>query len=173
MKNRNFKIACATVDDIENILALQETVAENMNIKEWFVPSTKTELDLAFSSPEKFPALKIICESELVAFSYIILNPDESNDISSDIKTKKLENCCVYETVFVSPQYRGYGFQNKLISMLTDIAKQSGKSNIIATVHPDNTFSSLNFIKNGYKKLNDTPIPKYGSVRDYYAKSLT
>ncbi len=168
----HFTITFAQSSDIENILALQNSVVENINIKEWFVPSTKAELELAFSRPQEFVMLKVEREDKLMAFSYIILNPDESNDISRDIKALQNKNCCVYETVFVSPECRGYGLQSKLISMLTDIAKQKGKDFIVATVHPDNVYSSSNFIKNGYSKLNDIPLSKYGSVRDYYGKKL-
>ncbi len=168
----NFIITVAQNSDIENILSLQKSVVESINIKEWFVPSTKTELELAFSRPQEFVMLKVERENKLVAFSYIILNPDESNDISRDIEDLKNKNCCVYETVFVSPECRGCGLQRELISKLTDIAKQNGKDFIVATVHPDNIYSSSNFIKNGYKKLNDLPISKYGSVRDYYGKKL-
>lgn len=169
---KNFDILIVEKSDIKNILALQDSVVESVNKKEWFVPSTRAELELAFSKPDEFIALKAECENKIIAFSYIILKPDESNDISFDIKTLHNKNCCVYETVFVSPLYRGYGLQSKLISMLTDIAKEKGKEYIVATVHPDNIYSSANFIKNGYSKLNDTPLSKYGSVRDYYSKKL-
>jgi len=169
---KNYEIIIAEKSDIENILSLQKSVTEKISIKEWFVPSTRAELELAFSKPESFPALKVMCENQLVAFSYIILNPDESNDISRDIEDLNNKNCCVYETVFVSPLYRGYGLQSTLISKLTDIAKQNGKDFIVATVHPNNIYSSSNFLKNGYKKLNDIPLSKYGSVRDYYGKLL-
>ena len=172
MEKDEIKILRVDASDIENILALQSNVIENIKIKEWFVPSTKAELELAFSNPKDFPALKVMHKDTIVAFSYIILTPDESNDILRDIEILKNENCCVYETVFVSPQYRGNGLQGKLISMLTDIAKQNGKDFIVATVHPDNIYSSSNFIKNGYEKLNNAPISKYGSVRDYYVKKL-
>ena len=168
----NFTITVAQSSDMENILALQNSVVENINIKEWFVPSIKAELELAFSKPQEFVMLKVERENKLVAFSYIILNPDENNDISRDIDDLKNKDCCVYETVFVSPECRGFGLQHKLISKLTDIAKQNGKEFIIATVHPDNIYSSSNFIKNGYTKLNDIPLSKYGSIRDYYGKAL-
>lgn len=168
----NFKITVAQRSDIENILVLQNNIVENINIKEWFVPSTKSELELAFSRPQEFVMLKVEQENKLVAFSYIILNPDESNDISRDIKSLQNKNCCVYETVFVSPECRGCGLQSELISRLTEIAKQNGKEFIVATVHPDNVYSSSNFIKNGYEKLTPTPLSKYGSVRDYYGKVL-
>ena len=72
---KKFTITFAEGNDIEKILALQRAVTENIKIKEWFVPSTKAELELAFSNPEKFPALKVLYKNELVAFSYIILNP--------------------------------------------------------------------------------------------------
>ena len=172
MEKDEIKILRVDASDIENILALQRAVTENIKIKEWFVPSTKAELELAFSHPEKFPALKVLYKNELIAFSYIILNPDESNDIARDLENENLQNCCVYETVFVSPLYRGNGLQSLLISKLTDIAKQNGKDFIVATVHPQNIFSSSNFIKNGYTKLNNAPLTKYGSVRDYYGKRL-
>ena len=172
MEKDEIKILRVDASDIENILALQSNVIENIKIKEWFVPSTKAELGLAFSHPEKFPALKVMYKNELIAFSYIILNPDESNDISRDLENENFQNCCVYETVFVSPLFRGNGLQSLLISKLTDIAKKNGKDFIVATVHPQNIFSSSNFIKNGYIKLNNAPLSKYGSVRDYYGKKL-
>ena len=168
----NFTIGFAQSSDMENILELQKSVVENIDIKEWFVPSTKAELELAFSRPQEFVMFKVERENKLVGFSYIILNPDESNDISRDIEGLQNKNCCVYETVFVSPLYRGYGLQRTLVSKLTDIAKQYGKDFIVATVHPDNIYSSSNFLKNGYSKLNDVPLSKYGSVRDYYGKEL-
>ena len=132
MMKPEFEIVFAEKRDIEEILSLQCMVTKSIKIKEWFVPSTLPELELAFSHQDKFPALKVMYRNEIVAFSYIILNPDNSNDISQDIETIRNKNCCVYETVFVSPECRGCGLQFELISRLTNIAQQNGKSFIVA-----------------------------------------
>ncbi len=155
--------------DIDEILALQDKVHSAMAKKEWFANTSRTELESAFE--RKYPAVAVESSKKTVAFAYLILSPDNSQSLCQyadfDIKPY-FGNDCVLDTVFVDPDYVGYGIQSLLIDFLTNLAFENGKTSVWATVHPDNIFSSQNFIKCGFVKANSKPVEKHGGLRDVF-----
>jgi len=163
-------------EDVQEILALQQEVTQELSVKEWFCPSTEAELCTALADPKQYLCLQVVDKRRIVAFAYVILRPDASHDLCEDLRREGLLNrttAAVFETVFVHPAYRGYGIQDVLVDVLSEWSRECGAEALVATVHPDNTYSRKNFEQNGYKSLTDQPIEKYGSKRMYYAKTLS
>ncbi len=164
------------IDDYDDIMQLQEDVINNMSKTEWFCPSTDDEIKTALKNPNDYLCVKVLDENRVIAFSYVILNPTGSADLHKDLVDNNLideiKRYSTFETVFVSPEYRGYGIQSMLIDMLCDWVKKMGKCSICATVHPENIYSQNNFEKSGFTLANPEPLPKYGGIRNYFLKNL-
>lgn len=80
---------------------------------------------------------------------------------------------CILDTVFVDPDYRGFGMQKVLINVLCSWSATLGKRHIAATVHPENRFSAKNFIESGFALITQSPIAKYDSQRNIFTKKLS
>lgn len=157
------------IKDIDMILVLQDRVHFVMKQKEWFAYTSRAELESAFECGS--PAVAVMSGEKMIAFAYLILNPDSSQSLCRFADFDILPyfgSDCVLDTVFVDPDFVGYGIQSLLIERLKRIAHENGKTSVWATVHPDNAFSSRNFIKSGFIKANSEPIEKYGGIRDVY-----
>lgn len=160
--------------DVDDIIALQDKVQMNMDVHEWYYPYTREELEKAVPNKDCI-LLQIDAGQKIVAFAVAILNPPDEYRLSDLVKYKssKWEKEAVLETVFVDKDYRGYGMQSLLIDILSHLVSERKATTFWASVHPDNIYSSNNFIKNGFVKMTkDGPVPKYDGVRDIYCRNL-
>lgn len=160
-----------------DILALQQRVVSSLEDPQLFFPSSDNEVHTALNNPKDYACIQVCDGSKMVAFAMVILNPNDRQDINTDLKKHGLPyteaNQCILDTVFVDPAYRGYGLQSTLIQVLCSWAATMGKRNIAATIHPENRFSADNFQKNGFAKITADPIPKYDGIRNVFAKELS
>ncbi len=163
--------------DKDEVSDLQQRVIDAMPNPEMYAPSTKEQIHTAINNPQDYLCLQICDGKKLVAFGMVILNPTEEQDINLDLKKYGLpytdKNQCVLDTVFVDPDYRGFGMQSVLIQVLCRWSAMLGKRNIVATIHPENSFSEKNFSDNGFAKVTPSPIAKYGDERNVFAKNLS
>ena len=165
------------VSDQEDILQLQNRVLEQLEQPAWFSPSSPEEIGAIFSSPKDYAAVQICDGSRIVAFAYAIRNPRPQQDVNVDLQAlglpHELQQQCILDTVFVDPQYRGFGMQQVLVDILCQWMAMEGKKHITATIHPDNAYSRKNFLDNGFACVTQMPIPKYGSQRHVYSRKLS
>ena len=172
------RIIRSNISDLDDIISLQEKIKEHMKNPEHYQSSTKDELQTALLDPFCIP-IQIDINNRIVAFAYVILKPNEEYRLSLLVGNEKkapkrtAASEAVLETVFVDEEYRGYGMQNLLIDILCRMAKCQGAKSIWAVIHPENHFSFNNFIKNGFEKVNSSPVKKYDNVRDVYCRDIT
>lgn len=163
--------------DKHSILDLQQRVISSMENPEWYSPSTEAEIQAALENPQDYSCIQVCSGDRVVAFSFAIINPTQHQDIILDLKEQghpyAKQGQCILDTIFVDPNYRGFGIQKVLINILCSWAATLGKRNISATVHPDNHFSGDNFLKNGFTLITKAPIAKYGSHRNVFTKKLS
>lgn len=154
--------------DLEAISALQKKVEESMGEHAYFYSGlSDSELGRMISDYYCIP-IQIDVNSRVVAFALLILRPQEPYILSTyadgSLKTPSgVEG--ILETVFVDPEYRGYGMQSLLVDILNRLARFRKASTVWATVHPDNVYSSRNFKKNNYKLATKAPIDRYGGEK--------
>lgn len=163
--------------DAEGILSLQAKAHSAMLQPEHFFPSTEEEIRTALADSDRYLCLQIVDGTEIVAFCQLTMDPPPEQDLCLDLKAHGLPHCSrrhgILETVFVDPDYRGFGMQQLLVEILCCWAHMRKVKTVYATVHPENRFSQENFLKNGFVLLNEAPLPKYGNVRNFYAKDTT
>jgi GNAT superfamily N-acetyltransferase len=172
-ERRVMRIIRPSPDDLADIMTLQDFVCQNLDNKDWYYSSTEEEIKTALNDKENYLCLQIVDHDRIIAFAYVIMNPDSKHSLSHDTKNHEFEKGeCVFETVFVHPDYRGFGIQKLLLEVLSDWAQKQGGKTLWATVHPDNIYSAKNFQENGFHIASVEPIEKYGSKRNYYKKVL-
>lgn len=163
-----------SIEDLDSILQLQDTVTQSLSNSDHFYPSTQAELSAAIRNPDRYWTVQVLDGEKVAAFAYVIRDPDAQYDLYTHLSKRiKPSDRCVFETVFVHPDYRGYGIQSVLIDVLCAWAKENGKRSICATVHPENKSSINNFTQNGFVCVTEAPIAKYGSTRNLYLCDLT
>lgn len=175
-ESRNLRIIRSSLNDRDAIIGLQNQIATSMEHPEWYSSATEDDIQTALKEPQNYACVQVCDDERLVAFAYIILNPSPEQDMNQDLKAHGLpyveKDQCVLETVFVDPDYRGFGIQSTLIRILCSWAATLGKRQMIATVHPNNNYSADNFEKNGFSPATPKPISKYGSERNIFTKNL-
>ncbi len=164
-------------NDKDDILALQQRVVSSMEEPQWFFPSSEAEIQAALDNPRDYACVQVCDGNRIAAFACAILNPNTRQDINADLKAQGLPYAdagqCILDTVFVDPDYRGFGLQDALIRILCSWAATVGKRNIAATIHPENRFSAGNFQKNGFQKITPEPIAKYDGQRHIFVRDLS
>jgi len=167
------RIIASAPTDQKQLLELQQLVIDALPDPAYYYPSTTQELETALADPTRFRCLQVVDGQQIVGFAYTIYEPDEQYDLYRNLPDPaKKQDRCILETVFVHPDYRGYGIQRLLVDVLCHWAWQDGKRSVCATVHPENRYSQQNFEKLGFYKINDKPVEKYGNVRNFYLRQL-
>lgn len=173
-----FEISQPEPNDLLEILDLQDNIMNSINDINWYSKLTKKEIEEAINNKKDYLCLKISHNEKIVAFAFIILNPDKKYDLYLDLENNgivvnyKNNERCVFETSFVDKNYRGFGLQSLLINILSNWGRLVGKKAVFATVHPDNIYSEKNFENNTYFKVTAKPLDKYGGKRHYFVKIL-
>lgn len=131
----------------------QEVYKECIN-KELFSLLTDSE----FLSRIKPPNFIFGCFDNQHLIGYVIYKvPDEEELIEFDITScgHNQKDTIILDGLAVLPLFRGQGLQRRMVAYFENKAKEHTKSNIVATVHPDNSFCLNNFLDAGYSILKE------------------
>ncbi len=167
------------IDHKEAILDLQEkafaAIPQDLKDKKIFEKTRAEELDAYLDSEYCYALYEQDTPDKLVAFMQLISEPDDEHNLYNDLDdivkndrekfSKENPKCMIFDTVFVDPDFRGYGIQSTMIEIAKDIAGKIKSKYIIATVSPDNEFSRKNFSYSGFSSIDIKD--KYESTREY------
>ena len=97
--------------------------------------------------------------------------------IPSDEQTLKLFNLPYNKAevgecgpIMVNNKYIGYGLQAQMLDELDKFCKEKGYNYVLTTIAPNNSYSINNFIKKGYKKIDEFNLKR--GVRSLYLKRV-
>lgn len=167
----NITIRQGTMEDIDAVIDLLQTVREGMDHQEWFYLDPPE--DVREMMKKGVMKLWVAMDGNKIAAAFDFLIPGlETYNYGYDLGLSKNELLAVInmDSAAVHPDYRGKGLQRKLIQEGEKSLIGQGRHILLCTVHPDNQFSLNNVLKQGYtiqKKL-----AKYGSVRYVLRKDL-
>ncbi len=173
MKIKDEEIIYKRCDEksIDEICHIQDVAFEHLEDKSLLRRNSKEMLLDCLRDPHY--TLGAYYKEKLIAFAVLFDAGETQENIGLDLEMTKeeLNESINMKLIIVLPEYRGNGLQNKLMLMLEKEAVKRGKKYICATVSPDNSYSSNNFIKSGYEfKITKT---KYGGLkRNIYCKTL-
>lgn len=152
--------------EVEECLTLLQKVWEQLPDKDWFAIDDATLIRNRLAAKEAL----IFCAKEetghkLAGFFMAILPGLSDENLGWDLgfPESKLLTCAHMDTVAILPDYRGYGLQTLLMQSAEDNLRQSGIQTLLCTVHPNNSYSLNNVIKQGYRVVKTTL--KYGGLQ--------
>ena len=147
-----------TAELLEETLALRETIRSQMEHPRWFAPSGREDFEAVLRDGFAF-----VCsvDGQVVASLQCLLrNGEYGVDLYSDPDI--IRQCADYSDVFVHPDYRGNGLQNRMERRMEERCLSAGKKILLGTVDPDNVYSYRNFLKSNYRQA--ARLKKYGGL---------
>lgn len=159
-----------TKRDLCDIVSLQDTVCESLDIEEWYFPTSekqfkqwlKDKSNVLYGAWARYELVAISCECKNGYFYTPTVM--ERLDMTSD------ELAC-HEIVIVHPEFRGLSLMDRLMRATTAKCKENGFKAMWCCVHPDNIYSKRNIVNNGYSLLDEVVTPN-GWKRDLMYKLL-
>lgn len=166
------EIRKGTVADLENFIQLLHQVRETMEHKEWFYLDPPEVVRSQIR--ENIMELWVAEEDGHLAGVLSILHPGLSElnyGYDLEYEEAQLREVVCMDSAAVHPDYRGRGLQKLLLERAEQELGADGEKFLLCTIHPENSFSLNNALKQGYeiqKTLN-----KYGSVRHLLCKKIS
>lgn len=164
----DFRIRRCSLDDIDNILALQDDVFRNLVNKEWLRKNNKETFIKCIDDPNI--TLGVFLDTELIAIIIMYAIHDEE-DLSRSLVNTKVNKSANFKLILVDENYRGNGLMKSLMWVLEKYAYKTGHLFLCSTADKDNIYSVNNLINSNYKK--DSSVIKYdGLERELYVKDI-
>ena len=165
------EIRKGTAADTEAFIRLLQDVREGMSHKEWFYldPPDEVREMMANGTMELWAAM----DGDRLAAAFDILIPGlDPYNYGYDLGfgEEELLRVINMDTAAVHPDYRGQGLQTRMIQESEREISQKGRMILMCTVHPENSFSLNNVLKQGYRI--EKKLEKYSSVRYILRKDI-
>ena len=158
-----------TIDDKSNVDNLIDTIEENLEQKDFWLPINTISREHFFDDTwTEFYG--VFDNSKLVAASALFYNDHEFKESAASLC---MENAVIAEIgrCMVYPAFRGNNLLYKINLELLKIAASKNIEYILATIHPNNLPSQRSFQRLGLKKRH-TYTKSNGYVRDIYMIEL-
>ena len=143
----------------EDLIELINTVLNNLERKEFFIPFTDKEIEEMFN-PENTILYGAFDDDKLVGTAQLYLQESYVEDIKKviNLEDKKVVELGGY---LILEDYRHKGIMKKLESILINEAKGKDYEYIVITVHPDNVASNKVVETTGAKIVKTTKLGDY------------
>ncbi len=153
MKNKyvmgeNIDIEIVNENKLDGVLEFQKDIIDRMEHQEFFCPLTKEEFLEPIRGRDNVYFLKY--NNETIGLFVATC------DIPNILEEYQLDNnnVILIDSVMIREDFRGYGLQRQILDYLYNRAKELNLDGLVATVHPDNTYSLNNFLYCGYEIIN-------------------
>ena len=164
MIDKNIKIEIVTEERLNEVLNFQKEIIDNMNRKDFFCPLTEEEFLTPMKKQDNVYFLKY--NTEIIGLFVATCNIP---DVLKEYQLKN-NNVMLIDSIMIKEEYRGNKLQIKILNYLYNRAKELKLDGLVATIHPENTYSLNNFINNGYKIINTLHI--HGGIRNIVFKKI-
>lgn len=153
--------------DLSAIAALQDEVSAALKQAHIFEKTPAEQIEESLC--EDF-CLGVFCEDTLAAAAIMVVNRVTPRNLGVHLgyDEERLVRCASYDSVFVLPEFRGYGLQRLLFGAMEERAAGLGCDEALATVSPDNSVSLGNMMTNGFEIVTEKVM--YSGVRRYIVR---
>ena len=150
--------------DLPAIVSIQDKVIAGLNESHIFERTSDEQIEESLR--EDF-CLGAFCEGKLAAAAIMVVNRVTPRNLGVHLgyDEARLHRCATCDSVFVLPQFRGYGLQSLFCQLWDEAALELGCTEELATVSPDNFASLRNLRAIGFEILDEKVM--YTGVRRY------
>ncbi len=155
----------ATPEDIDNVLALQDTIVENITNKDIYATYNREETLLSLNEDICFAAEH---DGKFIAYSVLIPNSADNprnygNYMGYD--RERLAVTASLDLTMVAPGFRGRGIQRIFNKLRIGAALETGAKEAFTTISPDNPYSYRNFLVLNFEIVDTRTM--YGGKERY------
>ncbi len=152
--------------DIDAYISFREDVKSKMEHPEWLGNFTYEEIDAMLKDNSK---IWVYYDGDIPVCSMFFIPATEKscNKFNIDKDYRKVGD---YGPMFVNFDYLGNGFQLQMLKVEDKYAKDNGFNYASSTIHPDNTFSIVNFLKDDFVQIGFREFSR--GPRNIYFKEL-
>ena len=150
--------------NLDEYINFREFVKKSMVHPEWLGNFTKEDLNNLLNTGSK---IWIYYLKNDPVCSMMLIPSDERalNKFEIDLSTEEVVD---YGPMFVSPHYWGQHLQYQMLKYLDEYAKNIGYKYAAGTIHPDNTYSINNLVKDEFVYLRTKEFTR--GTRNIYLK---
>ncbi len=152
--------------DLDEYIKIREEVKMRMEYPEWLGDFSKEDLINELNNNAKiwlyYDNGNPVCSMMIMPCSI-----DAITKFELDINYKDAVD---YGPMFVCCEYIGNGLQYQMLQELDKYCKEKGYKYAISTVHPDNKYSIVNFLKDDFKLHKEKNFTR--GRRNIYVKKL-
>ena len=152
--------------DLDKYIEFREEVKRHMEHPEWLGNFTKEELEELLKRDSK---LWVYYYNNIPICSMMLI-PAREKDINKFGLSIDYKKTMDYGPMFVNYDYLGNNFQLQMLKEEDKYSKSKGYLYAVSTIHPDNSFSIVNFIKDDFKLINTKEFTR--GIRNIYYKEL-
>lgn len=170
-----FSIERAAAHEFQTLADVIDAVWNQIENKDWFVADNSENIHDLLQEENGIGYKAIGKESGKIAGVFVVTFPGrQEENLGWDIglPEEELVKVAHMESVAILPEYRGNGLQYTLMQTAEKELRQRGYRYLLCTIHPENTFSKDNAIRQGYEVVMTKE--KYGGfMRDILLKKIT
>ncbi len=134
----------------EQFTALSNTVYDNLQNREWYIPMSQENMQNALEN-DMFTVVGALKDGVLAGVSLIDRTPEEFCDLVDVAGADKNKKGAELGACMVLPDFRGNNLMYLMNTELVKLAKQSGIEYLVASAHPDNIASNSSLKKLGFE----------------------
>ena len=152
--------------DLDKYIDFREEVKSHMEQPEWLGNFTKEELEELLNRGSKIWVYYL--NNEPICSMMVI--PAREKDIKKfelDIDYSKTMD---YGPMFVNFNYLGNNLQLQMLKYEDNYIKENNYLYAVSTIHPDNIYSIVNFLKDDFKLMSTKEFSR--GIRNIYFKEL-
>ena len=152
--------------DLDKYIEFREEVKRHMEHPEWLGNFTKEELEELLKRDSK---LWVYYYNNIPICSMMLI-PAREKDINKFGLSIDYKRTIDYGPMFVNYDYLGNNLQLQMLKEEDKYSMEKGYTYGVSTIHPDNTFSIVNFLKDDFKLINTKEFTR--GIRNIYYKEL-
>ena len=152
--------------DLDEYIKIREEVKMGMEYPEWLGDFSKEDLINELNNNAK---IWLYYDNDNLVCSMMIL-PCSLHAITKFELDINYKDAIDYGPMFVCQEYIGNGLQYQMLKELDKYCKDKGYKYAISTVHPDNKYSIVNFLKDDFKLHKEKNFTR--GRRNIYVKKL-
>lgn len=150
--------------------AMSQIIVKALPREDFLIPMTKEEYEDTFVEGSKDVVYGLF-EGETMIATSALLHDVRAYSNQPELQETLLHKCAEIGECMVLPTHRGQSLMLKLNTLLKDEAKRMGIEYMLATAHPENTYSNHSLQQLGFIRIKT--FTRCGLPRNLYVMRLS